>query len=215
MAEVGWQSQQHGVHDPGRISSSAAKSIITGGRCRRMSVRHSTENPRSRGHSPRRMRSRPAGSKRSWTWSSRNGCIGHVMPPIPILDVPASPRTSWRPLPETRRRRNGALLIVPAEDREAVRSLVMPHFEAQDAHRAEIARLVSADPRYRYTRRSGNLHDSLHCLRWRGEQDFVVVAARAHGRQELGIFRHGVRAASDSRTRDASIMAPSFDTSQM
>jgi hypothetical protein len=31
---------------------------------------------------------------------------------------------------------------LPAEDREAVRSLVMPHFEAQDAHRAEIARLV-------------------------------------------------------------------------
>ena len=31
---------------------------------------------------------------------------------------------------------------LPAEDREAVRSLVMPHYEAQDAHRAKIDRLV-------------------------------------------------------------------------
>jgi hypothetical protein len=44
--------------------------------------------------------------------------------------------------PRTKMVAQWGVAYAPAEDREAVRSLVVPHFEAQDEHRAEIARLA-------------------------------------------------------------------------
>jgi hypothetical protein len=44
--------------------------------------------------------------------------------------------------PQSKLAAQWSVAYLPAEDRDAVRSLIMPHYEAQDAHRDEIARLV-------------------------------------------------------------------------
>jgi hypothetical protein len=84
------------------------------------------------------------GSKRSWTWSSRSGCIGHVMPPIPNTRRARIAKDILVAAPRNKVAAQWGVAYVQAADREAVRSLVIPHFEAQDAHRAEIDRLVYA-----------------------------------------------------------------------